>query len=310
MLFENLNPKHSTQLYNLDREFDDLSKLLHNQKLPKVVLLTGEKGVGKFTLVNHLIISYFDKENYNKLEKKIINKNKFYVNLHQNLISNVIFLESENFRNINVEAIRILKSKLQKKPLSNNKRFIILDDVETFNTNSINALLKLIEEPNENDYFFLINNKTRSLLDTLRSRCLEFNIILNSAQRNKIIDTLIDKYNQNIIIDQNIIRISPGNFLRFNAILNEYKIDLKENILKTLKSLLDLYKINKIPLFKDLLLFYSEYYLKLEKDKKNLSNTKFIEYRSFLINNINDFFLYNLNTGTLLRSIENRFQHE
>ena len=28
-----------------------------------------------------------------------------------------------------------------------NKRFIILDDVELFNINSINALLKVIEEP-------------------------------------------------------------------------------------------------------------------------------------------------------------------
>ena len=117
MLFENINPRHSTQLYGLDLEFDRLSKLLLNQKLPKVILLTGEKGIGKFTLINHLVISYFDKENYNLLEKKIINKNNFFENLSKNLISNVIFLESNDFKNINIEEIRSLKNKLQKKPL-------------------------------------------------------------------------------------------------------------------------------------------------------------------------------------------------
>ena len=168
MLFEDINPRYSIQLYGLDLEFDKLSKLLLNQKLPKVLLLTGEKGIGKFTLINHLIVSYFDKENYNLLEKKIVNKNKFFENLSKNLISNVIYLESNDFKNINIEAIRNLRIKLQKKPLLNDKRFIILDEVETFNTNSINALLKIIEEPNDNDYFFLINNKTMPLIDTLK----------------------------------------------------------------------------------------------------------------------------------------------
>ena len=310
MLFENINPRHSTQLYGLDLEFDRLSNLLLNQKLPNVILLTGEKGIGKFTLINHLAISYFDKENYNLLEKKIINKNNFFENLSKNLFSNVIFLESNDFKNINVEEIRSLKNKLQKKPFYNNKRFIILDDVETFNANSINALLKIIEEPNENDYFLLINNKTRPLIDTLKSRCLEFKIILNYNQRNKITNFLMDIHNQDTIIEQDKIVTSPGNFLKFNIILNEHSISLEENILKTLKIILDLYKKSKNLFFKDLLLFYSEYYLNIKKDNKHLNKMKFIEDRDFLLNKINDFFVYNLNQSTLIRSIENRFSNE
>ena len=53
------------------------SNLLLNQKLPKVILLTGEKGIGKFTLVNHLIISYFDKVNYSLSEKRLLIKISF-----------------------------------------------------------------------------------------------------------------------------------------------------------------------------------------------------------------------------------------
>ena len=310
MLLENINPRYSTQLYGLDLEFDKLSNLLLNENLPNVIVLTGEKGIGKFTLINHLVISYFDKENYDFLNKRIINKNNFFENLSRNLISNVIFLESNDFKNINVEQIRILKNKLQKKPFYNDKRFIILDDVETFNTNSINALLKLIEEPNKNDYFLLINNKTRPLVDTLKSRCLEFKIILNYNQRSKITNFLMDIHNQDVIINEDKIMVSPGNFLRFNIFLNENSINIEDNILKTFKIILDLYKKNKNLFFKDLLLFYSEYYLKIKKDNKHLTKLKFIEDRNYLLNNINDFFQYNLNQATLLRSIENRFYND
>ena len=310
MLFENINPRYSIQLYGLDLEFDNLSNLLLNQKLPKVILLTGEKGIGKFTLINHLIISYYDKENYNLSEKKILKKNKFFENLSKDLISNVIFLKSNDFKNINIEAVRELKKKLQKKPLYNDKRFVILDNVETFNTNSINALLKIIEEPNENDYFFLINNKTRPLIDTLKSRCLEFKIMLNYNQRSQIINFLMNVHNQDQIIDQDKIIISPGNFLKINITLRENNINIKENIFETFKTILDLYKKSKNLFFKDLLLFYSEYYLKIKNDSQNLTKIKFIEDRKFLLNNINDFFVYNLSQGSLLKSIENRFSNE
>ena len=310
MLFENINPRYSTRLYGLDLEFNNLSNLLLNQKLPKVILLTGEKGIGKLTLINHLIISYFDKENYNLSEKKILKKNKFFENLSKDLTSNVIFLKSNDFKNINIEAVRGLKNKLQKKPLYNDKRFVVLDNVETFNTNSINALLKIIEEPNENDYFFLINNKTRPLIDTLKSRCLEFKIMLNYNQRSQIINFLMDIHNQDQIIDQDKIIISPGNFLKINISLRENNINIKENIFKTFKTILDLYKKSKNLFFKDLLLFYSEYYLKIKKDSQNFSKVKFIEDRKFLLNNINDFFVYNLSQGSLLKSIENRFSNE
>ena len=38
----------------------------------------------------------------------------------------------------------------------NKERFIILDDIELFNKNSLNALLKVIEEPNKEIIFFLL----------------------------------------------------------------------------------------------------------------------------------------------------------
>ena len=99
------------------------------------------------------------------------------------------------------------------------KRFIILDDVETFNSNSLNALLKLIEEPSDTNYFILINNKTKPILETIKSRCLEIKILLDKTTREKIINYLIKYFDQPIVLDKNIVQTSPGNYLKFNFFL-------------------------------------------------------------------------------------------
>ena len=40
-----------------------------------------------------------------------------------------------------------------KSTFNNMARFILIDNVENLNKNSVNALLKIIEEPNENIFF-------------------------------------------------------------------------------------------------------------------------------------------------------------
>ncbi|GIS77171.1 MAG: hypothetical protein CM1200mP13_05300 [Candidatus Pelagibacterales bacterium] len=52
-------------------------------------------------------------------------------------------------------------------------RFTILDDVELLNINAANSLLKLIEEPSDNNYFILINSKRKKIIETIKSRALE-----------------------------------------------------------------------------------------------------------------------------------------
>ena len=98
---------------------------------------------------------------------------------------NIIYLNGISFESIKIEDIRNLKSQLSRRPINENKRFIILDDVEIFNMSSLNALLKLIEEPNKDNFFILINNKTRQILDTIKSRCLEIKIYLKEKPKKK-----------------------------------------------------------------------------------------------------------------------------
>ena len=52
---DELNPLRSTKLFGLKEYLNILTKLYDNKKLPNVILLEGEKGLGKFTLSFHLI---------------------------------------------------------------------------------------------------------------------------------------------------------------------------------------------------------------------------------------------------------------
>ena len=71
--------KNSLNLYGLEKDFNFLSNLYLIKKLPKVLLLSGLKGSGKSTLINHFLFSIFDAANYNKGEldfSAIVNFNK------------------------------------------------------------------------------------------------------------------------------------------------------------------------------------------------------------------------------------------
>ena len=57
----NLNQFYSKKLIGLDLYFNEMVKLYEAKKFPKVLLLTGKKGIGKFTLVMHFIIIFIQK---------------------------------------------------------------------------------------------------------------------------------------------------------------------------------------------------------------------------------------------------------
>ena len=304
------NPKNSLILYEIDDKLDFLIKLHTYKKLPKVLMLSGDKGIGKYTLINHFMNFIYDNQNYN-FENKTINKDSIFSkhNLN-NIFPNIIYLSGSNYKNIKIEDIRNLKTNLLKTTILNKERFIILDDVELFSLNSMNALLKIIEEPSLRDYFILINSKTKPLIETIYSRSLELKVTLQNNTRIKIIEILIKNYNLDTLIDYKIINLSPGNFLSFNEILSENKIDINGKFLLNLEKILNLYKKNKNIDFINLILFITEYYFSnlIKKNSKNIE--QIIENKSFVIDNINNFVIYNLNQNSLINSINNKIFNE
>ena len=173
------DPKNSLKLFGFKENFSFISNLYLIKKLPKVLLLTGDKGSGKSTLINHFLYSIFDLENYD-IETNTLKDNSTFLNQFKNdIFSNITFVKGEDFKSAKIDDIRNLKTKILKSSILNKDRFIIFDDIDLFNQNSLNALLKIIEEPSKKIFFFLINNKSKPLLETIKSRSLEIKIILN-----------------------------------------------------------------------------------------------------------------------------------
>ena len=304
------DPKKTIELFGLQSYLFFFYELILREKFPKVMLLSGEKGLGKSTLTNHLMSLVFDNKNYD-IKKNLVNKNSIYYSQYlDNIFPNIINFTASNSKNITIEDVRILKNTLSKTPISFGKRFIIIDDVETLNINCLNGLLSIIEKPKKNDNFILINNKSQPVLETIKSRAIEIKIIMNEDQIEKVSSFLLNKFNQKIIFDRNLIKCSPGNFLKYNYIFNQNKFNIDEKYTITLKKILALYKKEKDIFFRDILLFYSDYYLQKIRINKDLNYKKTITKRSLIFNNINDFFLYNLNQDTLIRSIENNVFYE
>ena len=68
-------------------------------------------------------------------------------------------MNGADFSSVKIDDIRNLKLKIFQSTIINKDRFIILDDIELFNNNCVNALLKIIEEPRQGNYFFSLTIK-------------------------------------------------------------------------------------------------------------------------------------------------------
>ena len=310
MLFSNFNPKKTTKLFGHLDNFEFLKKIISSDESPKTLMLTGNKGEGKSTIVNHLMYYFFDKINYNEKENTYNNNSIFYNQFFENLYPNIIYLNGSDYKNIKIDDIREIKKKLNKSPINNNKRFIILDDVETFNVNSLNALLKIIEEPSKSNFFILINNKSKPLLNTIKSRSIEIKIILKNKDRDYISSSLIESFNENKIFEQNLVHVSPGNFLKFNYAFNKHKLKINDKFFTNFNIIIKIFKKEKDFFFKDLLLFLVEYKFQKSIQKGVFVNNRLIEKKLLIFQKINDFFLYNLNQNTLLSFLEKNFLDE
>ena len=302
--------KSSLSLFGLQEHFKFISKLYLNQNLPKVLMFSGEKGSGKATLVNHFLYSVFDIKNYNSDKFILSEKSIFQNQFHNNIFSNIIYISGADFKTIKIEDIRNLKIKILQSTISNKDRFIIFDDIELFNNNSLNALLKILEEPSTKNYFFLINNKSKPLLKTIKSRALEIKIILNQSQRLDVINNLVDFFKLKLILDPKSTQLSPGNFVKFNYICKELDITPLDNFVENLSLLLNLYKKNKNIIFINLIFFITDYYFKYLKENKLFNNDKVFTTKNYIFENLNSFILYNINENSLINNVSQKLNYE
>ena len=304
----NLNPSTQINLFGHKKIFNDLLKLYKNHKLPNKILLSGEKGIGKSTLAYHLInfVLSQDEEQKYDYENNIINSENKSFKLIQNKSNpnfNLIDV-AEDKKNIDINQIRQLIINLNKSSFNKKKRFVLIDNIELLNINSINALLKILEEPNENIIFTLIHNNKR-VLSTLKSRCLNFKVFLTKDQSMRIINQILNDDIYNLINDELIDNyITPGKLYKLIKFSEEYSLDFASlNLNETLKTIFrdKIYKKDK-SIVETTYSFIELYF----RNNISIKNVNLLQSYHYFLEKINNTRTYNLDEETLFMEFEDK----
>ncbi len=309
---KNLEPINQTNLYGLDLYLLDLIRLFNNKKFPNKILLSGQKGTGKSTLAYHFI-NYaltinekykYDIENFSinaesPEYKTILNKS------NANLITLDVFSEKKF---IDISQIRNLINILNKSSLNSKPRFVLIDNIELLNLNSVNALLKILEEPNDNIYFILIHNN-KKILSTLLSRCINYKINLTHDDCLQISNKILNK-NLDNLVNNDLINyyFTPGEVYYLIQFASQNNYDLSKLDLKNfIKILIDSSHYKKNDYIFNLLLNLIEFYFR----KLNLSFSDNINKKySHFLQRISDTKIYNLDHESLFLEFKEEILNE
>lgn len=171
----------------------DLTALVLQQQLPHALLLQGPAGVGKRWFARALSAFLLCEDRSGYACGKCRSCTQIAVGAHPNamllghngLLGLAPTLSGEHpqglvhwqpaaerkRKDISIEAARVLIEKLTMATHYGQARVCLIDPADGLNNNSVNALLKTIEEPPPGTHLMLVSERPQALTATLRSRC-------------------------------------------------------------------------------------------------------------------------------------------
>ena len=303
-----VEPSENQYIYHLDKYFKEIISLFNKDRMPNKIIFSGKKGLGKSTLAYHIINYILSKDEefgYDIEHFKINPENRSFKTIlnNSNLNFRLITINQEK-KIIDINQIRELISNLNKSSFNKKPRFVLIDNIEFLNTNSINALLKILEEPSFNVHFILINNN-KKILPTLLSRCINFKVHLSNKQSLNVANELLNGQLYDLLNEELINYYSaPENLYNLVNFAEVNKYDLSEISLKEFLEII----INNRHYKKDSIIQYLvfdliEFYLR----KINLSFTSEIhEKYVYFLKRISTTKKFNLDMESLFMEFEEK----
>ena len=297
----NLEPINQTKLYGLDNYFNELIRFFNKGSYPNKILFSGQKGIGKSTLAFHFInyvLTINENHCYDVTNYSINIESPIFKTIQNKSNTNLITIDvNDDKKSIDINQIRELLITLNKSSFNEKPRFVLIDNIELLNVNSINALLKILEEPNENINFILIHNN-KKILPTLLSRCINFKINLTNNDYIKITNKLLD-CDINKLISNDLVNyyFTPGEIYYLVQFSKENNYDLsKINLKDFLKILIEDGHYKKNYFIDNMMYNFMEFYFrKVNKSFSMLINDKY----NYFVKRISDTRTYNLDRESL-----------
>ena len=224
-----LDPKNNSYLLgheDIEKIFLDAWK---NKTLHQAWLISGPKGIGKATfaykLARFLLNSDREKaDTYTSLDvspdsqvfKQVSNGSnpdfklleRGYLKTERQKIVKAIkdgnYMSEEELGElkkssvITVDDVRTVNEFLSKRSADGKWRVVLVDSVDEMNTNSANAILKILEEPPVKTIMLLISHNPARLLPTIRSRCAKLEL---KPLNDNIVSSLLRRYRPNVSED-------------------------------------------------------------------------------------------------------------
>jgi DNA polymerase-3 subunit delta' len=144
---------------------------------------------------------------------------------------------------IKIEQVRELIHKLRLRSVGEKCKLAIIDDADRLNKSAQNALLKILEEPNDKIVLILISKDDKKLLATLISRCqrIRFGLVSRGELEKNVPE---DQKNRKALIFWSLGR--PGLMLKMME--NKKEIDSREETAMELKTLFNKNLMEKLVL--------------------------------------------------------------
>ncbi|MBL0725789.1 MAG: hypothetical protein JJW01_02435 [Alphaproteobacteria bacterium] len=180
-IFETPHPSQSS-LIGHKNILHKLLNILCANKSHHAIIINGKKGIGKATLV-YTALKMCLQEYDQKLNQ---NKDSIAMMLSRThpdiLILEDLPTQKKDKKDISIDQIRAMIEFAQLTPSYLNKKYIIIDPIDSLNNSSANALLKILEEPPATVQFIMTCNKLKSTIQTVISRCIVLHCKPNTYQ--------------------------------------------------------------------------------------------------------------------------------
>ena len=108
---------------------------------------------------NDFVSDFCDKKNISVFDRTIINRETLSDSSKTQKLS------------MGIEDMKKMKEILFLKPIQSREKVIVIQESEALTIPAQNSLLKILEEPPNNTFIFLLTNSLESLIETIHSRC-------------------------------------------------------------------------------------------------------------------------------------------
>jgi DNA polymerase-3 subunit delta' len=141
------------------RAFHVLEKAIENNRLAHGILIHGKSLADMQAVVEHIAASLLE------TGRRVDNHPDF-----------LVIRPTGKMRQISADDTRELIRKINVSPSMAKRKVAVIYEADRMNKSSVNAFLKTLEEPPADTTVFLLTRHPYQLLDTVRSRCLHFQI--------------------------------------------------------------------------------------------------------------------------------------